>query len=722
LKPLCGQPIFQKVFQELLSSLGKCRIISIAGLPSAFEVVHRADDFHLPLLLVPVVPLNQFEIGCNVELASDFASYSDAASGPLKLADQGTVSKVSSRVQVSFGGRSWWYDKAALKCVSSVSSRSSEPSSSANPSILAEQVAFSSSDNLHVLLDFLTQEIMRATSKCSYDAQNLIPWFDEAEDACAKLIGKQTQGEHHIVSSMRFAAIRNALLSSTLKSEDAAVQLLPSMLRLCEAAASGNIDNASSEFINACLLFDIVSTTSQIEEIKASIAGYIKQRFIQGNLDLTLKLCAGLLASCRTALSRLSVNQRATATQSSKDEARSALAISGATGPCAQKINGTFYASDMSSCGQTVYLKRADPDVCILFSSESKCWTVTNKNQIGKQHVAGWAHVIHESSLEAASSLNTFKVAAGGAWTDQPSIRIERVDDEIVQSRLITDADSHVLLYKEHGQFIRRVVYCELLSLLETLATVEIEQALGASLDQDKLASILPEMFTDQPEFCKQMSIWAARMINQCRDSVLSNNIYNFVATLCGICSSSCKSLRDIEAVGSGLEKDDKGESVSAANEACDCRQHNELNYAGEDNEQSFNMQFLQQLHISLFLQSGEATVNSWSACSSCIDRALLSHGAVFSKSLSDMLFSIRSKTTAQLLHHISEQHRSCLIESIMGALFSLSEAFKPTASQSLCESKSLESCVDVLLPWTSVMSGLSFDYPIKASIAQRAG
>ncbi len=62
-----------------------------------------------------------FEDGCLVKLSADFASHHDAADGPLKPGDIGTVLKsVRGRCQVSVKGKEerWWYDEAALTTAS----------------------------------------------------------------------------------------------------------------------------------------------------------------------------------------------------------------------------------------------------------------------------------------------------------------------------------------------------------------------------------------------------------------------------------------------------------------------------------------------------------------------------------------------------------------------------------------------------------------------------
>lgn len=62
---------------------------------------------------------SKLEVGCSVILSYNFASHSDAKTGPLKRNTIGTLVKSSgSRYQVQCNGSLWWYDKAALRACS----------------------------------------------------------------------------------------------------------------------------------------------------------------------------------------------------------------------------------------------------------------------------------------------------------------------------------------------------------------------------------------------------------------------------------------------------------------------------------------------------------------------------------------------------------------------------------------------------------------------------
>jgi hypothetical protein len=59
-----------------------------------------------------------FSVGCGVQLAPDFEEHSDAKDGPLKPGDIGVLIEddgSSKPFRVEFDGRTWWYDRSALR-------------------------------------------------------------------------------------------------------------------------------------------------------------------------------------------------------------------------------------------------------------------------------------------------------------------------------------------------------------------------------------------------------------------------------------------------------------------------------------------------------------------------------------------------------------------------------------------------------------------------------
>ena len=134
-------------------------------------------------------------------------------------------------------------------------------------------------------------------------------------------------------------------------------------------------------------------------------------------------------------------------------------------------------------------------------------------------------------------------------------------------------------------------------------------------------------------------------------------------------------------------------------------------------------MQFLHNLHVKLFIQApnSEFSVRAWLNGSNYIDRFLLSCGASFSESLSNMLRSTREKAAVEALSQISEEQRSCLLESIIDTLLSFVDTLNLSSGPFFHEDKALTSCVEALLPWTFAVGCLSFDHPIMKSLEKRA-
>jgi hypothetical protein len=114
------------------------------------------------------------------------------------------------------------------------------------------------------------------------------------------------------------------------------------------------------------------------------------------------------------------------ATSSTGDLSRVAVEISGASGPCALKVNGVFDATEELSGGQCVYVKRDDPDVCVHFWEKSSQWVVAAASSKGKNS-NGWACIKYSGGLESASSLTTWKVTSHGKFGEQPGVQVRAV-------------------------------------------------------------------------------------------------------------------------------------------------------------------------------------------------------------------------------------------------------------------------------------------------------
>lgn len=138
------------------------------------------------------------------------------------------------------------------------------------------------------------------------------------------------------------------------------------------------------------------------------------------------------------------------------DLSRVAIVISGASGPCASKVNGVFYATDELSGGGCVYIKRDNPDICIHYWTASGQWVVAAASDKGVNS-NGWACIKHAGGLESASALTTWKVTANGVFAEQPDVRVRTQDASDLRKVLVppSGADSafrHML--RSHTFFV----------------------------------------------------------------------------------------------------------------------------------------------------------------------------------------------------------------------------------------------------------------------------
>ena len=95
------------------------------------------------------------------------------------------------------------------------------------------------------------------------------------------------------------------------------------------------------------------------------------------------------------------------------------IEVSGATGPHADKVNGTFMYTEERLSGKTVFSKRGDDYNCLFFASNKK-WMIglTAEARAGK--VAGFAFT--ESGLSHPTLAKQWTVWDGKAWQSQPVV------------------------------------------------------------------------------------------------------------------------------------------------------------------------------------------------------------------------------------------------------------------------------------------------------------
>jgi hypothetical protein len=123
-----------------------------------------------------------------------------------------------------------------------------------------------------------------------------------------------------------------------------------------------------------------------------------------------------------------SISGTGSSSVSSLSVCRPAFVISGASGPCASKVNGIFDVTEELSCGRCVCIKRDDPDVCLHFWEPSGQWLVASTDNKGKNS-ASWAYLKHAGELDSASSMNSWSIASHGKFANQPDVRVECLEE-----------------------------------------------------------------------------------------------------------------------------------------------------------------------------------------------------------------------------------------------------------------------------------------------------
>ena len=100
-----------------------------------------------------------------------------------------------------------------------------------------------------------------------------------------------------IVSFLSVCLARNALFSAITSDslESVSLQLLPSLLQMCQDSVSSSASDASVAALKHFLICDLTAAIVPISDIRMSITGFIKE-FTRGNF--LLAACRWLLAAC----------------------------------------------------------------------------------------------------------------------------------------------------------------------------------------------------------------------------------------------------------------------------------------------------------------------------------------------------------------------------------------------------------------------------------------
>jgi hypothetical protein len=100
------------------------------------------------------------------------------------------------------------------------------------------------------------------------------------------------------------------------------------------------------------------------------------------------------------------------------------ITISGASGAHSSFVNGVYDETHELSCGQHVYVKRSDPQVCIHFWLLTCSWVVSEVENKGKNDKCkAYLKLEHAGCLSSASRLRAWCVLSDGGFVSQLDVR-----------------------------------------------------------------------------------------------------------------------------------------------------------------------------------------------------------------------------------------------------------------------------------------------------------
>ena len=91
--------------------------------------------------------------------------------------------------------------------------------------------------------------------------------------------------------------------------------------------------------------------------------------------------------------------------------------VSGATGPNADTVNGTYLPTEERLNGKTVYSKRGDDSKCLYFATDKK-WMVALTAEAKAGKLIGFAYT--EAGLSHPTLAKQWTVSDGKEWQPQP--------------------------------------------------------------------------------------------------------------------------------------------------------------------------------------------------------------------------------------------------------------------------------------------------------------
>ncbi len=132
----CSEAIFHgNVFTAVdrIGADGNWLVVIVEGLGRKYLPITK--DGKVLFKKLTEVGMQSFDVGCSIQLSSDYQLHGDAASGPLRPGDVGILMEnddtSSQPFLVDFDGKRWWYARSALQAADTAVSPSSPHTSSA---------------------------------------------------------------------------------------------------------------------------------------------------------------------------------------------------------------------------------------------------------------------------------------------------------------------------------------------------------------------------------------------------------------------------------------------------------------------------------------------------------------------------------------------------------------------------------------------------------------
>ena len=100
------------------------------------------------------------------------------------------------------------------------------------------------------------------------------------------------------------------------------------------------------------------------------------------------------------------------------------IELSGAIGPKADTVNGTYTSTEEKLNGKTVYSKRGDDSKCLYFANDKRWW-VANSADKKAEKIAGFAQT--EAGLSHPTLAKAWRLIEGDEFQPQPVMALVMV-------------------------------------------------------------------------------------------------------------------------------------------------------------------------------------------------------------------------------------------------------------------------------------------------------